>query len=46
MNAFEGQRKKAKADVKVFEKGTGKVTVNGEPFLAYFPNLCERYSVS
>lgn len=45
MNAFEGQRKKAKANIKLFEKGTGEVTINDEPFFAYFPDLIDRYLI-
>ncbi|ESO02460.1 hypothetical protein HELRODRAFT_154121 [Helobdella robusta] len=41
----EGKRKTAMAKVRLYEKGTGIVTVNGRPFLDFFPRLADREQV-
>ncbi len=34
-----GRRKEAIAEVRLFRSGSGAITVNGRPFLAYFPRF-------
>ncbi|XP_013413544.1 28S ribosomal protein S9, mitochondrial [Lingula anatina] len=38
----EGKKKTSLARVKLFVKGTGEVTVNGKPMVAYFPKALDR----
>ncbi|XP_077199698.1 small ribosomal subunit protein uS9m [Paroedura picta] len=38
----EGRRKKARATVTVYDKGSGKITINGDNYLLFFPVLQDR----
>ncbi|KAF7252570.1 28S ribosomal protein S9, mitochondrial [Varanus komodoensis] len=38
----EGERKTARATVTIYDNGTGKITVNGEDYIQYFPVLQDR----
>jgi len=40
-----GRRKEAVARVRVRQEGTGKITVNGRDYLAYFPSVDQRMQV-
>nr|XP_028583788.1 28S ribosomal protein S9, mitochondrial isoform X2 [Podarcis muralis] len=41
-SAAEGWRKTAKATVKVYDNGSGKITINGDDYILYFPVLQDR----
>ena len=41
-----GRRKTAHARVKLYPEGTGEITVNERPFLAYFPSIGMQKSVT
>jgi small subunit ribosomal protein S9 len=40
-----GRRKSAVARVRLFKDGTGKITVNGKDWKAYFPTMPQRFAV-
>ena len=39
---FKGNRKTAKAEVAVYDHGSGKIEVNGVDYLLYFPVTQDR----
>lgn len=39
---FQGWRKTAKATVKVYDNGSGNITINGDDYILYFPVLQDR----